>query len=143
MDMIVIHVAQGSYSATINWFQDSRANASAHYVVSRRSRVAHCVHNEDIAWHAGWWKTNTKSIGIEHAGYIGNPRWFTKRMYHSSASLSAWLCRRFNITVNRRYIIGHNEVPGCPGPGGWVDCHRDPGRYWNWDKYLRLIRSYT
>src|SRR5215207_8082991 len=29
IDMIVIHVAQGSYSSAINWFQDPRANVSA------------------------------------------------------------------------------------------------------------------
>jgi hypothetical protein len=142
IDMIVIHVAQGSYSGTINWFQDPRANASAHYVVSRRGKVAQCVHNADIAWHAGHWRTNTKSIGIEHAGFVGNPNSFTRRMYRSSARLSAYLSRRFNIPVDRRYIIGHNQVPGCPGPGGGVSCHTDPGRHWNWDRYMRLIRQY-
>ena len=142
IDLIVIHVAQGSYSGTINWFQDPRANVSAHYVVSRRGRVAQCVHNEDIAWHAGHWRTNSKSIGIEHAGYIGNRNSFTRRMYRSSARLSAYLSRRFNIPVDRRHIIGHNQVPGCPGPGGGVSCHHDPGRYWNWDRYMRLIRRY-
>jgi hypothetical protein len=142
IDMIVIHVAQGSYSGTISWFQNPRSNASAHYVVGRRGQIAQCVHNEDIAWHAGWWETNKKSIGIEHAGFIGNPRSFTPRMYRSSARLSAYLCRRFNIPVDRRHIIGHNQVPGCPGLGGGVGCHTDPGRYWNWDRYLRLIRRY-
>jgi hypothetical protein len=86
IDLIVVHVAQGSYSGTVNWFQDRRASSSAHYVVSRKGRVAQCVRNEDIAWHAGWWKTNKKSIGIEHAGYIGNPRSFSGPMYRSSAS---------------------------------------------------------
>jgi hypothetical protein len=142
IDKIVIHVAQGSFSGTINWFQDPSSDVSAHYVVSKRGAVAQCVHNEDIAWHAGWWKTNKKSIGIEHAGYIGNPKWFTKSMYRSSARLSAYLCRRFNIPVDRQHIIGHNQVPGCPGPGGGVSCHRDPGRYWNWERYMRLIRNY-
>jgi N-acetylmuramoyl-L-alanine amidase len=142
IDMIVVHVAQGSYSSTVGWFQNRRANASAHYVVGPKGQVAQCVHNEDIAWHAGWWPTNKRSIGIEHAGYIGNPRSFTRRMYRSSAKLSAYLSGRFKIPVNRRHIIGHNQVPGCRGPGGGVDCHRDPGRYWNWERYMRLIRHH-
>jgi N-acetylmuramoyl-L-alanine amidase len=140
IDTIVVHVAQGAYSSTVGWFQNRRANASAHFVVGPKGQVAQCVHNEDIAWHAGWWPTNKRSIGIEHAGYIGNPRSFTRRMYLSSARLSADLSRRFKIPVNRRHIIGHNQVPGCPGAGGGVDCHRDPGRYWNWERYMRLIR---
>jgi hypothetical protein len=139
---IVVHVAQGSYSGTINWFQDRSANASAHYVVSRKGRVAQCVRNEDIAWHAGWWRTNKASIGIEHEGYIGNPRSFTASMYRSSARLSAYLCRRYNIPVKRDHIIGHNRVPGCSGAGGGVGCHTDPGRYWNMNRYRRLIRQY-
>jgi N-acetyl-anhydromuramyl-L-alanine amidase AmpD len=142
IDKIVVHVAQGSYSGTINWFQNPGADSSAHYVVGRRGKVAQCVRNEDIAWHAGWWKTNTKSIGIEHAGYVGNPRSFTTRMYRSSARLSAYLSRRFNIPVDRRHIIGHNQVPGCSGAGGGVSCHTDPGRHWDWPRYIRLIRRY-
>ncbi len=132
IDLIVIHIAQGSYSSAINWFQYPRANVSAHYVVGRRGQVAQCVRTGDIAWHAGNWRYNTKSIGIEHAGYARN-RW-TARMYRSSARLSAYLCRRFNIPVNRRHIIGHRRVPGVTR-----SC---PGRYYSWRRYLRLVRRY-
>jgi hypothetical protein len=142
INMIVIHVAQGSYSAAIKWFQNPRANASAHYVVDRKGHEAQCVRNRDIAWHAGWWQTNKKSIGIEHAGHIGNPRSFTPKMYKSSARLSAYLCKRFNIPADRHHIIGHNQVPGCPGRGGGASCHRDPGRHWNWNKYIGLVKRY-
>ncbi|MGH3145558.1 MAG: N-acetylmuramoyl-L-alanine amidase [Rubrobacter sp.] len=142
ISQIVVHVAQGSYSGTINWFQDARASSSAHYVVSRSGNVTQCVRNEDIAWHAGWWDTNRRSIGIEHAGYVGNPRSFTRRMYRSSARLSAYLCRRYNIPVDRGHIIGHNQVPGCPGAGGGASCHTDPGRHWNWTRYINLVRHF-
>ena len=132
IDFIVIHIAQGSYSGTIGWFQNPRANVSAHYVVGRRGRVAQCVRNEDIAWHAGNWAFNKKSIGIEHAGYASE-RWWDRK-YHSSAKLSAYLCRRFNIPPWRHYIRGHRSVPGvatrCPGPH--FDKHR----------YLRLVRHF-
>jgi hypothetical protein len=131
IDYIVIHIAQGSYSGTISWFNNPRANVSAHYVVGRTGRVAQCVHNEDVAWHAGNWRYNKKSIGIEHAGYAGH-RW-TGRMYHSSARLSAYLSRRFNIPLNR-HIMGHRAVPGvatrCPGP------------FFDRGRYLRLVRRY-
>jgi N-acetylmuramoyl-L-alanine amidase len=139
---IVIHVAEGSYSGTISWLENCAAQASAHYVVNREGRVAQCVRNEDIAWHAGWWDTNTHSIGIEHAGYVDNPEWFTGSMYHASAKLSAWCCKEHKIPIDRKHIIGHDEVPGCSGSGGGVDCHTDPGPYWNWKKYMRLIEYY-
>ncbi len=143
INRIVIHVAQGSYSGTINWFQDPRANVSAHYVVSKKGGVAQCVQNRDVAWHAGHWVYNTHSIGIEHAGYIGNPRSFTRTMYRASAKLSAYLVKRHRIPIDRQHIIGHNQVPGCPGAGGGAGCHTDPGRYWDWVRYMRLIRYYV
>jgi hypothetical protein len=140
---IVIHVAEGPYSGTVSWFENCAAQASAHYVVSRKGGVAQCARDRDIAWHAGWWDTNTHSIGIEHEGYINNPEWFTNEMYHASARLSAWCCRKYKIPIDRKHIIGHYQVPGCSsGSGGGVDCHTDPGPYWNWKKYMRLIQHY-
>ena len=133
IDFIVIHIAQGSYSGTIDWFQNPTASVSAHYVVGRRGPVAQCVPNEDIAWHAGNWSFNQKSIGIEHEGYAS--QWWTDSMYHSSAKLSAYLCRRFNIPVGRHYIRGHRSVPGV--------ATRCPGRHFDEDWYLRLVRHYS
>jgi hypothetical protein len=142
IDKIVVHVVQGSYSGCINWFQDSRANVSAHYVVSRGGKVAQCVRHADIGWHAGDWGTNKRSIGIEHEGYVSNSNNFTADMYRASARLVAFCSRQHRIPLDRQHIIGHHQVPGCPGKGGGSSCHTDPGRYFNWDKYLRLIRSY-
>ena len=139
---IVIHVAEGPYSATQRWFKNCAAQASAHYVVSRKGGVAQCVSDEDIAWHAGWWDTNTHSIGIEHAGYANNPDSFSKEMYHASAKLSAWCCKQYKIPIDRTHIIGHYQVPGCPYSGGGAACHTDPGPYWNWTKYMRFINYY-
>ncbi len=143
IDKIVVHVAQGTYSGTLGWFRNpDNTGSSAHYTVSKYGAVGQSVRDEDIAWHAGWWKTNRRSIGVEHAGYVGDPSWFTKEMYNASAKLSAWLSRKYGVPVDRRHIIGHHEVPGCPGAGGGVGCHTDPGRYWDWDRYLRRIKYY-
>ncbi len=139
---IIIHVAEGSYSGTISWFENCAAGASAHYVVSRKGEVAQCVRDEDIAWHAGWWDTNTHSIGIEHAGYIDNPECFTRSMYHTSARLSAWCCKKYEIPIDGKHIISHSQVPGCSGSGGGVHCHTDPGPFWDWKMYMRLILYY-
>ena len=131
IDLIVVHVAQGSYSGTIGWFQKSRSNVSAHYVVNRNGRVAQCVRNDDVAWHAGDWQYNRRSIGIEHAGYASEPK--TARQYRSSARLSAYLSRRYGIPVDRGHIIGHRDVPGANR-----SC---PGRF-DFSRYLRLVKHY-
>lgn len=133
---IVIHVTQGSWSSALNWFQNPAAGVSAHYTVrSRDGRIGQSVSDKNIAYHAGNWKYNKHSIGIEHEGYINNPSWFTPEMFRRSAKLTAWLCRRYNIPVNRRRIIGHNEVPGAT--------HTDPGRYWWWRYYMKRVRRFS
>jgi hypothetical protein len=133
IDRVILHIAQGSYSGTISWFKNPDSNVSAHYVVGEKRRVAQCVRNEDIAWHAGNWKYNRKSIGIEHSGFAGNPRAF-KGKYETSARLSAYLARRYNIPVDRRHFVLHRNVPGVT-----KTC---PGRHFDYDKYLRLVRRY-
>ncbi|MDP9424909.1 MAG: N-acetylmuramoyl-L-alanine amidase, partial [Actinomycetota bacterium] len=136
INKIVIHVAQGSYWGTLNWFKDSRAQASAHYTVSSRyGSVGQSVSEADIAWHAGWWDYNKTSIGIEHEGYVSDPKWFTDAMYRSSAKLSAYLCKKYNIPIDRSHIIGHNEVPNAT--------HTDPGGNWNWTTYMGYVAYYA
>lgn len=144
IDQIVIHVTQGSWSSAINYFRDPRAYVSAHYTVrSSDGFIGQSVREKDIAYHAGYYPTNKRSIGIEHEGYVNDPSWFTDAMYRSSARLSAYLSRKYRIPIDRRHIIGHYQVPGCSGYGGGAGCHTDPGRYWNWTRYMRLVRAYA
>lgn len=132
INKIVVHVVQGPASSAVNWFQDSRANVSAHYVVGSEGGVVQCVRHEDVAWHAGNWSYNTHSIGIEHGGYARYRSTWTDRKYRASARLAAYCCRRHDIPVDRAHIVGHNEVPGST--------HTCPGRYFDYQRYLRLIR---
>ncbi|HSL00827.1 MAG TPA: N-acetylmuramoyl-L-alanine amidase, partial [Rubrobacteraceae bacterium] len=132
IDYIVVHVAEGSYSGTISWFKDRRAGVSAHYVVGREGQVAQCVRNKDIAYHAGNWWYNQRSIGIEHAGYGSNRRTWTDSMYRESARLSAYLSRRYGIPVNDTHIVRHRKVVAT----------KCPGRHFDMDRYLRLVRRF-
>jgi hypothetical protein len=135
INRVVVHVTQGSFSSAINWFNDSRAGTSAHYTVrSSDGFVGQSVHEKDIAYHAGNWNYNASSIGIEHEGYVSNSSWFTTSMYRSSARLTAYLSKKYGIPIDRQHIIGHNEVPGAT--------HTDPGPYWNWDRYMKLVKHY-
>lgn len=136
IDYIVIHVTQGSWSGSVNWFQNPAASVSAHYVVrSHDGKIAQCVADRNIAWHAGNWWYNKHSIGIEHEGFIDDPGWFTEEMFRSSAKLTASLIDRWGIRRNRVHIIGHSDVPGSD--------HTDPGQWWWWSYYMRLVRHYV
>ena len=142
INKIVVHIGEGGYRKILDWFKDARSRGSAHYTVGRAGEVGQSVLEKDVAWHAGWWSYNTSSVGIEHEGYTGVGG-FTDTMYRSSASLAAYLCKKYEIPVDRAHIVGHDEVPGCDGSGGGADCHTDPGRYWDWTKYMDLVRSYA
>ena len=143
---IVIHATDGgSMLGNVWWLSGGHSHASAHYVISREGSIAQLVHLSDIAWHAGNWKVNQHSVGIEHVGETYDPAGFTTEQYESSARLAAWLVRRFDIPVDRQHIIGHSQVPdpNHPGEYGGRDHHTDPGPFWRWGYYMNLVRHYA
>lgn len=142
---IVIHVSEGSYWGTITWLRNAAADASANFVVSRTGKIAELVPPKDIAWHAGNWAVNTRSIGIEHEGVTDDPAGFTSAEYRASAKLTAYLARKSLMPIDRDHIIGHYGVPdpADPSAGGGIDNHTDPGEYWRWGRYIGLVRRYA
>ena len=131
---VIVHVTQGSYAGTLQHFRNPKAKVSAHYVIrSGDGHIAQTVREKDVGWHAGNWDYNLRSIGIEHEGLVDDPKWFTDAMYKSSAALTAAVCDRYAIPKTRQHIIGHNEVPGAD--------HTDPGKFWDWTRYMRLIAA--
>ncbi|MEU5211176.1 N-acetylmuramoyl-L-alanine amidase [Streptomyces sp. NPDC020742] len=134
VEMVVVHVTQETYRDTLRLFQDPAHKAAAHYVVrSADGRIAQCVTERNVAWHAGNWNVNTRSIGIEHEGWIDDPTWFTDVLYERSARLTAAVCDRYGIPKDREHIIGHVEVPGTD--------HTDPGEFWDWARYMELVTA--
>jgi N-acetyl-anhydromuramyl-L-alanine amidase AmpD len=89
------------------------------------------VGERDVAWHAGNWDYNTRSIGIEHEGWVDKPAYFTNAMYEESAKLTAAICAKYAIPKDRSHILAHYEVPGSD--------HTDPGPNWDWTRYMRLV----
>jgi N-acetyl-anhydromuramyl-L-alanine amidase AmpD len=143
IDQVVIHVSEGTFWGSVRWLRNRRSHGSAHFVVSRKGGVVQLVNLSDVAWHAGNARTNARSIGIEHEGRTRRGR-FTEDEYRGSARLLAYLSRRLGIRLDRRHVIGHDEVPNPYGPGyGGVDHHTDPGRHWRWGHYLALARTYA
>ncbi|MEU8677710.1 N-acetylmuramoyl-L-alanine amidase [Streptomyces sp. NPDC048560] len=132
VDLVVLHVTQATFGNTLGIFANPAKQVSAHYVVrSADGFIAQCLREKDIGWHAGSWEHNTRSIGIEHEGWVDQPAYFTHTMYERSARLTASVCDRHGIPKDRAHIIGHHEVPGSD--------HTDPGSNWDWGRYIRLV----
>jgi len=152
---IIIHDIEGDAQAAINWFKDSRAKASSHYIIAYDGKVYQMVGEKDIAWHAGNWAYNEHSIGIEHAGYA-DQKLFTEEEYKASARLGAHLLKKYNISLSHpdgltpadpmqgSGIIGHYQVPdpSDPSVGGGKSHHYDPGENWDWTHYMELVKYY-
>ncbi|QFR95867.1 N-acetylmuramoyl-L-alanine amidase [Streptomyces tsukubensis] len=133
IDRVVIHVVQGSYPVALKVFKDPGHGAAAHYVVRKDGHIAQMIRELDVAYHAGNREYNERSIGIEHEGFVDRPGDFTDAMYRGSAALTADICKRYDIPVDRKHIIGHIEVPGAD--------HTDPGPNWDWKRYMTLVRE--
>ncbi|PZT68505.1 N-acetylmuramoyl-L-alanine amidase [Streptomyces sp. SW4] len=132
IDMVIVHVTQGSLASAVKAFQDPGHQAATHYIVGQDGRVTQMIRELDVAYHAGNRDYNERSVGIEHEGFVDRPQDFTDAMYEASARLTAGICARYGIPVDREHIIGHVEVPGTD--------HTDPGPHWDWDRYLKLVR---
>lgn len=132
IDRVIIHVTQGSFDSAVRVFQDPSHRAATHYIVGQDGRVVQMIRELDVAYQAGNRSFNERAVGIEHEGFVDRPKDLTKEMYEASARLTASICARYDIPIDREHIIGHVEVPGTD--------HTDPGPHWDWDRYLKLVR---
>lgn len=149
---VAIHDVEGSYAGCISWFKNCSANASAHYVVrSSDGQVTQMVLEADKAWHIG--SENPYTLGIEHEGYESTGyNWYTTAMLTSSADLVRDMCVSNSINPLRCYF-----GPGCSGTTQQCQLgactkikghqmypnqtHNDPGPYWDWDKFYKLLNN--
>ncbi|GAA3650201.1 N-acetylmuramoyl-L-alanine amidase [Nonomuraea antimicrobica] len=141
VDYIVVHDTEGTYQGIPSMIRNPKY-VSWHYTIrSRDGHVAQHVATNDIAWHAGNWDVNTRSIGIEHEGYLAKGgAWYTEAMYRSSARLVKYLAGKYDIPLNRAHILGHDNVPGTT-PQTVAGMHEDPGPYWDWAHYFELMNK--
>lgn len=158
---VVIHYTEGSYAGCISWFKNCDAQVSAHYVIrSSDGQVTQMVREADKAWHAR--SANAYTIGIEHEAYGDIVSYFTDAMYKSSADLVRDICSRYETIDGHRTFYrdtldsGIRLNEGLHSLGGESACtkirghqhypdqsHTDPGPYWDWNYYYKLINQGT
>ena len=158
---VVIHYTEGSYAGCISWFKNCDAQVSAHYVIrSVDGQITQMVREADKAWHAR--TANGYTIGIEHEAYGDIWSFFTEAMYRSSADLVRSICSRYEAISGYRTFYrdtldnGTLLNSGVHDLGGEEACtkirghqhypdqtHTDPGPYWDWNYYYKLINEGT
>jgi N-acetyl-anhydromuramyl-L-alanine amidase AmpD len=137
---IVIHDTETDYENTLRLVQDPTYVSWQYTLRSADGHIAQHVKAKDVAWQAGNWFVNAKSIGLEHEGFAAQAGWYTEAMYRTSARLVRYLARRFDIPLDRHHVLGHDNVQG-PTPANVQGMHWDPGPHWDWSHYFDLLRA--
>ncbi|TWS99286.1 N-acetylmuramoyl-L-alanine amidase [Streptococcus cuniculipharyngis] len=119
VNLIVIHHNAGTSdeAARRTWYVATGVGTSAHYQVAD-DKIWGCVGEESVAYHAGDYPTNQRSIGIEHLNNSGAPNWtISEATYRNSAKLIADICQRYGIPIDRNHIVPHQSISAtaCPG----------------------------
>jgi N-acetyl-anhydromuramyl-L-alanine amidase AmpD len=85
-------------------------------------------------------RPNNISIGIDLLAFSNGPHFpnhYTELQIESLARLVGSLCKDYNIPLDRKHIVGHEDVdPISRGrkKGGW-----DPGRKFDWDYFMAAL----
>lgn len=129
---IVIHTTDGTFQAASTWFADPASGVSAHYLIALDGRIRRFVAEEDTARHAGVLvdpvagvlatvgdDPNRTTVGIEFAD-DGDPGGVARpdAQYEAGGQLIAAVCARWDIPLDREYLIAHRDLRAdktCPG----------------------------
>lgn len=128
IENIVVHYVGNAGSSAIanrNYFENlqntHKTYASSHYVIGLDGEIIRCIPEDEVAFHAGSYSMNRKSIGIEDC----HPDWdgkFNENTYNSLVELCADICKRYELSVDN--IIRHYDVTGKNCPKYYVE-HED------------------
>ena len=133
MKNIVIHyVANPGTTAKQNrdYFNNDDTKVSSHFVVGLEGEVIQCIPLDEISSATNDRNVDTISIEVCHPDESGK---FADATYESVVKLTAWLCKKYNLTQND--VIRHYDVTGkdCPKyyvehPAAWKQLQEDIGK---------------
>ena len=89
INKVIVHHNDGDLSVEGAYDVWQTREASAHYQVTSDGTVGQLVWDRDTAWHAGNWRANQTSIGIEHADCSRSPYRISEACLDSGAHLVA------------------------------------------------------
>lgn len=115
---IVIHYTANPGSTALqnrNYFEglkdSKKTKASSHFIVGLEGEIIQCVPTWEIAYASNERNSDTVSIETCHLSADGS---YTEATYQSMVELTAWLCKKFDLTeedVIRHYDITEKNCP--------------------------------
>lgn len=109
----------------------------------------------DKGWHVG--TENPYTIGVEHDGYVSEPNNYTAAMYATTGDLCHGISQSgYGINALRTAYFpwaSTTNYNATSTPGSCVkikghqhfpnQSHTDPGQYWDWDYFYKLVNPNT
>lgn len=141
---VVIHATLGGsaspqteYDATINWFESTASQVSAHAVAGPGGKVHRSVRPENIAWHCR--TSNATHLGIELAkAHVGDV--ILPEILDAAAKVVAGWCKDYSIPVvwsTTHGLAEHREMPTN------TDGHQDVGGPFDRADFLARVKKYA
>ncbi len=143
-DVVVCHITEGSYEGACSWLKNPNAQASAHFVVSRKGEITQLVDIRDTAWANGTSYTpsitekststvvkyrntnaNFYTVSIEHEGvYSSTQGALTKEqeeatvflIKHIDSEIKKIYGENYGLKFDREHIIGHYQISPASKP---------------------------
>ena len=131
---LVYHETDGTADSTFKTFTNPATEVSAHFLILRLGETWQFVDPDECAYGNGiiWQPTselvlerlpnipklygvNDFTISIEHESVDDT---FTEEQYQASAKLTDYLTKLYDIPLDRKHLIRHNEIrksKSCPG----------------------------
>lgn len=135
---IVIHYTANPGSTAIqnrDYFEglkDSHiTKASAHFIVGLEGEIVQCIPTAEIAYASNSRNSDTIAIECCHPSEDGK---FNQKTYDSLVYLTAWLCRKFDLTADD--VIRHYDITGKKCPLFYVE-HEDA-----WEQFRQDVADY-
>ncbi len=102
--LLILHSSSGAGTAEElrQYFARGERQVSYHYIIDAAGKLATSVEPDDIAYHAGNWDTNKRSIGIGLIGVAGQAT-FPAAQLRTLIELMGNLSNRFDLSLLRVY----------------------------------------
>lgn len=134
---IVIHYTGNPGSTAMqnrNYFEGLKdtkeTSASSHFVVGLDGEIVQCIPTWEVAYASNNRNSDTISIETCHKTEDGS---YTKATYESLVKLTAWLCKKYDLTEED--LIRHYDITGknCPkyfveNEDAWDEFKSDVGK---------------
>lgn len=131
-DIVVHYVGNPGTTAQENrdYFNDPDTEVSAHFVVGLEGEVIQCIPLDEKSSASNERNHDTISIEVCHPNADGA---FTETTYDSLVKLTAWLCKRYDLSTD--HVIRHYDITGKECPLYFVR-HTDA-----WEQFLTDVEN--